>query len=158
MRALGPRFRRRYGASPMHLVGHLLGFAVVAVAFARIFSGGAVRDVILWYLGLALAHDLIFMPAYAGLDRLCRTLAARLPRRGVTGIPVINHVRAPSLVSGLLLIIYFPLITGRSDGTYFALSGHHLTHHYARNWLLLTAALFAGSGLIYALRVARTRA
>ena len=70
---------------------------------------------------------------------------------------MINHVRAPAVISALLLIIYFPLISGRSDGGYFALSGHHLTH-YLRNWLLITAVLFLGSGLIYAARVVRARA
>ena len=37
------------------------------------------------------------------------------------------------------------------------MSGHHLTH-YLRNWLLITAVLFVGSGLIYAVRVVRARA
>ena len=74
-----------------------------------------------------------------------------------TAIPAINHIRAPALISGLLLIIYLPLISRRSDGAYFALSGHHLTD-YLRNWLLITAALFLGSGLIYALRLLRAQA
>ena len=40
---------------------------------------------------------------------------------------MINHVRAPVVISALLLIIYFPLISGRNDGWYFELSGHSLT-------------------------------
>ena len=70
---------------------------------------------------------------------------------------MVNHVRAPAMISALLLIIYFPLITRRSDVWYFAMSGHHLAH-YLRNWLLITAVLFLGSGLIYAARVVRARA
>lgn len=149
-------FRRRYGASPLHLAAHLVGLAIAALAFDRIFSGGDVNQLFLWYAGFAIAHDLIFVPAYIGLDRLFRTTIARLPLTRRTSIVVINHVRAPALISGLLLIIYFPLISRRSDGEYFALSGHHLTS-YLRNWLLITATLFVGSGLIYALRVARGR-
>ena len=151
------KFRRRYGASPLHLAAHLLGFAIVALALARIFSGGDVKELLLWYLGFAIAHDLIFVPAYAGLDRLFRATTARLPLRTHTGPPVINHVRTPAVISALLLIIYFPLISRRNDAWYFALSGHHLTD-YLRNWLLITAVLFLGSGLIYAARAVRARA
>jgi hypothetical protein len=97
------------------------------------------------------------VPAYSGLDRLFRGIVARLPRPARTGVPVINHVRGPVVISALLLIIYFPLISRRSDGWYFDLSGHHLSH-YARNWLLISAVLFLGSGLIYAVRVIRARA
>ena len=149
-------FRRRYGAGALHLIAHLLGFAVVAFALDRIFSGGDVKQLVIWYLGFAIAHDLVFVPAYTGLDRLLRATLSRLPLRTRAGLPVINHVRAPAVISALLLIIYFPLITGQNDGWYFQYSGHHVTH-YLRNWLLITAVLFLGSGLIYAARVARAR-
>jgi hypothetical protein len=137
-------------------VAHLVGFAIVAFALDRIFSGGDVKVLLVWYLGFAIAHDLVFVPAYTGLDRLFRTIVGRLPVPTRTGPPVINHVRAPAVISALLLIIYFPLISGRSDGWFFDLSGHHLAH-YLRNWLLITAVLFLGSGLIYAARVVRAR-
>jgi hypothetical protein len=155
-RGLHLGFRRRYGASPLHLLAHLLGFAIVAFALDRIFSGGDVKELLMWYLGFAIAHDLLFVPAYTGLDRLLRATIARLPPPTRTGLPVINHLRAPVVISALLLIIYFPLISGQPDGWYVDLSGHHLTH-YLRNWLLITAVLFLGSGLIYAVRVVRAR-
>ena len=150
-------FRRRYGASWLHLVAHLVGFGIVAFALDRIFSGGDVKELLVWYLGFAIAHDFVFVPAYTGLDRLFRATVARLPRPTRGDLPVINHVRVPAVISGLLLIIYFPLISHRPDGWYFELSGHYLTH-YLRNWLLITAVLFLGSGLIYAARVVRGRA
>jgi len=157
-RGLRLGFRRRYGASPLHLVAHLAVFAIVALPLDRIFSGGgSATGLLLWFLGLAIAHDLVFVPAYTGLDRLFRATVARLPHPTWTAPPVINHVRAPAVISALLFIIYFPLISGRSDGTYFAMSGHHLIH-YVRNWLLITAVLFLGSGLIYAARIRRARA
>jgi hypothetical protein len=147
------RFRRQYGASPLHLLAHLAGFAIIALPLDRIFSGGGgVAALLIWYLGIVIAHDLVFVPAYTGLDRLFRATVARLPLPTHTGLPVINHVRAPVVISALLLIIYFPLISGWAEGGYFALSGHQLTH-YLRNWLLITAALFLGSGLIYGARV-----
>ncbi len=150
-------FRRLYGAGPQHLAGHLVAFAVAAFAFDRIFSGGGVSALLIWLLAFVVAHDLIFVPAYTGLDRLFRRAIARVSLPHATGIPVINHVRVPVMISGLLLIIYFPLISGRADRWYSTLSGHHLTD-YLRNWLLITVALCLGSGLIYALRVVRTRA
>ena len=156
-RGLRLGFLRRYGASPLHLLAHLLGFAIVAFALDRLFSGGDVKEVLVWYLGFAIAHDLVFVPAYTGLDRLFRATIARLPLSTRTGLPVINHVRAPAVTSALLFIIYFPLISRRNDAWYVALSGHHLTH-YLRNWLLITAVLFLGSALIYAARVVRARA
>jgi len=149
-------FRRRYGAGPLHLAGHLVGFAIAAFAFDRIFSSGDAKDVLAWFLGFVIAHDLIFLPAYSGLDRLCRALLARLPARPRREIPVINHLRAPALISAVLLLIYAPLISGKDDGVYFALSGHH-PEGYLRNWLLITTALFLGSALIYVLRRGRAR-
>ena len=67
-------------------------------------------------------------------------------------VPLVNHVRAPALISGMLLLIYFPLILGPGDAGYFSATGHHPSG-YLRNWLLITLALFAGSALIYAVRV-----
>ena len=156
IRGLRLSFQRRYGASPLHLLAHLAGFAIVAVALDRIFSGGDVKVLLIWYLGFAIAHDLVFVPTYTGLDRLLRATVARLPLPSRTGLPVINHIRAPALISALLLIIYLPLISRRADGYFFDLSGHHLTD-YLRNWLLITAALFLASGVIYAARVVRAR-
>lgn len=156
-RALHLGFSRRYGASPLHLLAHLAGFAIVAFALDRIFSGGDAKVLIIWYLGFAIAHDLVFVPAYTGLDRLFRAAIARAPLRARTGVPVINYVRAPAVISGVLLIIYLPLISRRNEAWYFDLSGHYLAH-YALNWLLITAVLFLGSGLIYAARVVRARA
>jgi hypothetical protein len=52
----------------------------------------------------------------------------------------------------VLLLVYFPVIFGPGDSTYFAATGHHL-HGYGRNWLLITAVLFLGSALVYAVRL-----
>ena len=120
-------------------------------------SSGGVSKLVLWYLGLVIAHDLIFVPLYTGLDRVVRAALAGLSPRRRVGIPMINHVRAPLMISGLLLIIYGPLISRRSDPAYFALTGHNL-EHYLRNWLLITGVLFVGSGAIYLLRVSRRKA
>jgi hypothetical protein len=147
-------FRRRYGASPLHLAGHLVVFAIGLFAIWRIASAESLVKLLVLYVAFAFAHDLIFLPAYSGLDRAARAALARLPVGRPGSVPVINHVRAPALISGLLLVIYAPLISRASDNGYFLSSGHHI-EGYLRNWLLISVALFAGSALVYALRVAR---
>jgi hypothetical protein len=150
-------FRRRYGASPLHLAGHLVVFAIAAFALARIASAAGIAEVIGLYVGFIIAHDLIFLPLYSSLDRVMRRTLARVSGRWSAEVPVINHVRAPLFISGVLLVTYLPLISGRADPAYFAESGHHL-EGYLRNWLLISVVLFFGSGVIYALRVRRAAA
>jgi hypothetical protein len=126
--------------------------AIAAFAVDRIFSAGSILQLLVLYIGFVIAHDLIFVPLYTGLDRLMGRVLVPVSSSQRLGPPVINHVRVPLLISGLLLLIYCPLILGFSDSGYYALSGHQL-EHYLRNWLLITAALLLGSGLIYAGRV-----
>ena len=94
------------------------------------------------------------LPLYSVVDRV-----ARVPRRvrSPDRIRLTNYIRAPALISGLLLLIYFPLIFGLSADNYFAATGHHL-HGYLRNWLEITGVLFAGSALLYLIRVLRAKA
>lgn len=144
-------FHRRYGASPLHLLGHLAAFAIAAFALTQIINGPAPIDFLLWFVGAALLHDIVFLPLYSLLDRVPLSLHRQLRERRV---PIINHIRAPALISGLLLIVYFPLILGASGPEYYKATGHHL-HGYVRNWLLITAALFLGSAVVYGVRVWR---
>ena len=158
----GSVFTRRYGASPLHLLGHLAAFAVCAYALAQIIDGGTVVNFVVWFGGAALLHDLVLLPLYSVLDRVAHGWARRVHGAAPRGlrhpdVPVINHVRVPALISGLLLLVYFPLILGTAQGEYLRATGHHL-HGYARNWVLVAAVLFAGSALLYAIRVrVRTR-
>ena len=62
-----------------------------------------------------------------------------------------NHVRAPAAISGVLLLVYFPLILGLSSANYRNDTGHRLAG-YTRNWLLITAGLFLVSALVYGVR------
>jgi uncharacterized membrane protein len=132
---------RLYGANPLHLAAHLAVFGVSAYAIAQILEGGFVENFLIWFAGAALLHDLVFLPLYTVLDGV----ASRARR------PAINYLRVPALISGVLLLVYFPLILVRADGNYVRSTGHHV-EHYVRNWLLITAALFAGSALVYLVR------
>lgn len=144
-------FRRRYGATPLHLAGHLAAFGVAVFALAQLIGGGGWINFVAWFIGAALLHDIVFLPLYSLLDRVPLSLHRQLRERRV---PIINHIRAPALISGLLLIVYFPLILGASGPEYYKATGHHL-HGYVRNWLLITAALFLGSAVVYGVRVWR---
>jgi fumarate reductase subunit D len=145
-------FRRRYGAGPLHLLAHVAAFVIAVYAFAQIFSGGKVVNFVAWFVGAAVLHDLVFFPLYSGLDRLAHHGTRRHLHRH--DVPVINYLRVPALISGLLLLIYFPLILGLPDRNYLHATGHPI-EGYARNWLLITAALFTGSALLYAIRLRR---
>jgi hypothetical protein len=147
---------RRYGSSPLHLIGHLALFAVAAYALDQIFSGGDTEQLLAWFIGFVLLHDLVLVPAYIGADRALQALLARVPRSAPRSVPLVNHVRVPALISGILLLVYAPLITGVGAHTYFFYSGHHV-EGYLRNWLLITLGLFIASGLVYAIRVRARR-
>jgi hypothetical protein len=62
----------------------------------------------------------------------------------------------PVGLSGLLLLVWFPLILRRSEGQYKALAGLGPSPYLGR-WLLVIGVLFAGSALVYALRLRRDK-
>jgi hypothetical protein len=137
--------RRRYGASPLHLIGHLLALAIAVYAVGKVLHPRYSRGLnyLVWLLGGAVVHDFVLAPALALADRLVRAL----PRRAV------NHVRFPAVVSGAMLLVYWPLILVRADGNYVRATGRHV-EGFAARWLLITAALFGTSAVVYAARAA----
>jgi hypothetical protein len=142
--------RRRYGASPLHLLAHLLAIAIAVYAVSRVLHPRYSRGLnyLVWLLGGAVVHDFVLAPALALLDRLVRAL----PRSAV------NHVRFPAVVSGAMLLVYWPLIVVRADGNYVRATGQHV-EGFATRWLLITAGLFLASAVVYAARAgARGRA
>jgi hypothetical protein len=142
------RMRARYGASPLHLLGHVAAFAITLWALARVFDGRQPWNWVVWFLLAALLHDVVFLPLYSALDRIAQ---GRRPAG-----PAVNYVRVPALISGVLFLVYFPLILTRRDASYTRVTGHHV-EGYGRNWLLITGGLFLASALIYAGRAAAGR-
>jgi Na+/melibiose symporter-like transporter len=149
-------FRRRYGATPWHLLAHLIAFAIAAFALVQLLDERRWVNFLAWFIGAALLHDLVLLPIYSAIDRLAHSRVSRPHGTGtrVRSVPIINHIRAPALISGLLLLIYFPLILGPAEPHYLLATGHR-PEGYLRNWLLITLALFVGSGVVYAGRVWR---
>ncbi|MFC9468858.1 hypothetical protein [Streptomyces coelicoflavus] len=132
--------------SPFQIL--LLGcsFALAGYAGVRLLAGDWL-GVALWFVGAALLHDLVLLPLYAMADRaVVRGLGALRHREWVP------YVRVPAAFSGLLLLVWFPLIGGRVDASYAGVTGLSADGFPAR-WLLITAVLFGGSALLLAVRL-----
>ncbi len=147
----GPRpgavLRRWYGEGPLHLALLAATFALAGYAGVRLL-GGDTFGVAVWFAGSALVHDLVLLPVYATADRAVRAVLG--PRSGL-----VNFVRVPAFLSGLLLLMWFPLIS-RMATHYEPVSGLS-PDVFLGNWLLITAGLFAVSALWLGLRTLRLR-
>lgn len=134
--------------SPFQLLLLACSFALAAYAGVRLLAGDWF-GVALWFVGAALLHDLVLLPLYAALDRaVVRGLGAR--REWVP------YVRVPAALSGLLLLVWFPLVSGMVERRYRSATGLPADVFLAR-WLLITAVLFGGSALLLAVRLLRVR-
>ncbi|MCQ9178620.1 hypothetical protein KMT30_06160 [Streptomyces sp. IBSBF 2953] len=135
--------------SPLQLLLLACSFALAGYAGVRLLADDWF-GVALWIVGAALLHDLVLLPLYAGADRAV-----------VRGLGVVGrrewamYVRVPAALSGLLLLVWFPLISGMVDRRYRVATGLSPDGFLAR-WLLITAVLFGGSALLLALRLRRT--
>lgn len=149
------RFRSLYGDSPLHLLAVLASFAIAGYAFLRIVENPSALGTLVWFAGAIVLHDLLAFPLYSALNLIAdRGLAGRGGEREARRVPLINHVRIPALLSGLALVLFFPLILGLDAANYEKDTGLSGDVFFTR-WLGLTAALFLGSALIYALRLRR---
>ncbi|MBQ1076195.1 hypothetical protein KBX06_24000 [Micromonospora sp. C31] len=144
-------FRRHYGAAPWHLLLLLGCFAVTGWIALRLAGEATAGRMLLWFVGAVIAHDLFLFPLYALVDRALRAAMAGTGRRSA-----LNHVRVPALASGLLLLVYLPSILGLGGDTYTAATGLTPQPLLAR-WLVASAAIFAVSAVLYALRRGATR-
>ena len=143
------RFRYEYGAGPLHLMGGLASFLIAGYGFLTYFDGRNPIRFLIWFALAIALHDFVFFPLYTLADRLAQGGAARAGARSA-----LNHVRVPALLSGLLLVIFFPLILQLSERAY---NNSYLESQegFLSRWLLITGVLFAVSGLLYAVRRAR---
>ncbi|WP_406496128.1 hypothetical protein [Streptomyces sp. NBC_01604] len=151
-----PRPRLAVG-SPLQLLLLACSFALAAYAGVRLLAGDWF-GVALWIVGAALLHDLVLLPLYAVLDRALVKAAGRR-RVGAPPMPLrqwgrIMYVRVPAALSLLLLLVWFPLVSGRVAERYPSATGLSADGFLTR-WLLMTAALFGGSALLLVLRLRR---
>lgn len=154
-------FRRLYGASPLHLLAVLASFAIAGYGFFMIFKAPAPESTLLFF-GLAIvAHDMIAFPLYSALNFVAgRTSKAAEPDPvAATGVPAINYLRIPFLLSAISFVMFFPLILGLSADRYEASTGLGIDVFLGR-WLGICAVAFTVSAILYAVklrRYARTR-
>src|SRR5262249_57800376 len=68
------RFRRVYGASPLHLLALIASLAITAAAVVRWFDVAAsdTARIVIWFAVAIIAHDLVLLPLYSALDRVGR--------------------------------------------------------------------------------------
>jgi hypothetical protein len=140
--------RRAYGAGPLHLLGHVALIALAGYALSRAFQPRVAPqplNLAAWLLGGALIHDLLLLPAYSLAD---------LAGRRVLPPALLNHVRIPVALSGVVLLVYAPRILDRQPQNVVNALGEPPPDYLGR-WALLTAALFLASAMVYAFRAAR---
>ena len=146
------RLRRLYGASAAHLLALLIGGVISVYAVARVPDLNTLASIALWFGFMLVAHDLILFPVYAAADNA----AARLRKgSGSPAVPWVNYVRVPAVLSGLLLLAWFPLVLRLPAG--FARATARSDDGYLWRWLAVTAALSVGSGLLYLVRMLSRR-
>ncbi|HTU72853.1 MAG TPA: hypothetical protein VMG38_04975 [Trebonia sp.] len=147
------RLLRWYGANPLHLLVLLGGFAVAGYAAARLVPSRP-AGIAVWFIGAVIGHDLLLFPLYTLADRsaaaVLRHRAARLPAVGW-----INYLRVPAALSGLLFLVWFPLILRLR--TRYQASTTLSQDPYLWHWLGVTGALFLLSAVALALRMRSPR-
>lgn len=150
----GPAANRRSGDA-VRLLALLASFALTAYACVRLFSTRPAGTAY-WFAGSAILHDLVLFPLYASADASLVAVLRRWPAlAGVRGVPWINHLRFPVVISGLLLLTWTPLIFELAR-PYHGITGV-ATGPYLGRWGLVTAILFSVSALAYATRLRRAR-
>ncbi|OZM82648.1 hypothetical protein [Pseudonocardia sp. MH-G8] len=140
------RFTDFYGARPAHLLVLLACVVLAAYAGFLLLGDPALLTMLVWFVGAAVAHDFVLFPVYALVDRGL----SRLP------LPVLNHVRVPLLGAGLTFLVFLPGIISQGGATHLAATGLDQTPYLGR-WLVLVAALFGVSALVYGMRLLTTR-
>ncbi|MBO1416102.1 hypothetical protein J0670_16015 [Streptomyces sp. FH025] len=136
----------------MHLLVLLASFALAGYAVERLVSDRALA-VVIWFVGAALAHDLILLPLYSLADLSAQSVLRHRHERA-RAVNWINYVRVPALLSGLLLLVWFPLVLDLSE-PYPGATGLSETVYLGR-WLAISGVLFAAAAVCLAVKLRRT--
>jgi hypothetical protein len=142
-------FRRWYGANPLHLLAMLGCIALYGYAAGRLLLVKPV-GVLIWFAGAVVGHDLILFPLYVLADRSVMTVFRHRPPKLPT-VPWINYLRVPAALSGMLLLIWFPLIF--RIPSHFPRTTDLSLNPYLGHWLAVTGVLFLLSAVAFALRL-----
>ena len=150
-------FRRVYGSHPLHLLTLVAGFALFGYVLATIKPvtlwnpNTWWQSIAVWFAAAIVAHDLLLFPIYALADRLL--VATSRERQPPSRVPVLNYIRIPALGAGLSFLVFLPGIIEQGVPTFRAATG--LTQdQFLGRWLLLTAAMFITSAIVFGIRLA----
>jgi hypothetical protein len=130
----------------------LASFGLAGYASLQLFSQMWMR-VAVWFVGAAVGHDLVLLPVYGVAD----AGAAWIWRRRGPSVPTaqwINYVRAPTMLSGILFLIWLPEITGLNHRPFLRTSGLNPSR-FLGDWLLVTGIAFLVSALLFAISFRR---
>ncbi len=128
--------RRLYGASVFHLLAVLASLSLTAYVLPKLLKTDGPGVAIWWGAGILL-HDVALVGAYSLVDRSIRRFEWR------------NWVRFPAVFSGVLLLMWSPLIL-RLPERYEPTTARSIDP-FLWNWIGVSCAFFAASGVIYAL-------
>jgi hypothetical protein len=154
------RMRALYGAGPLNLLVLVASFAIAGAAVAGWFQRPRdVLTVLEWFAAAIVLHDLVALPLYSLLDRIAFGGVGTGPHPARVGASVsaTAYLRIPAMLSGLLLLVFFPVVFGLGSGSELSASGIPESGYLAK-WLLATGLMFAASGVAYAVAIARARA
>lgn len=148
------KFSRRYGAGALHLLAMIASFAIAGYAAILLVKSRPI-EVIVWFVGAAVGHDLLLLPLYALADGTLSRAQRQTPAGHIRPGPSlwINYVRAPAMISGLLLLVYLPSIA-RLSSIFTATTALSSANYFVR-WLGITGVLFLLSALALAIRLRR---
>jgi hypothetical protein len=153
------RFRDVYGSHPLHLLTLVSGFALFGYVLTTIKPTTLWnpntwwQSIAVWFAAAIIAHDLVLFPIYALADRILLSGSRFRTSRRDPSVQLLNYVRVPALGAGLTLLLFLPGIIEQGAPTYLAATGQTQEPFLSR-WLLLTAAMFAMSAVVYAIRLA----
>jgi hypothetical protein len=125
----------------VRVLAYLALLPLCAWALLEMLDSRAAERIAVWLVACVVVHDLVVFPLYSGADRGLRRIADS----------AINYVRIPAALSVLMLVVFWGTISGSGEPAYRAVSGQEFDG-YATRWLLVSAALFGGSALLYLLR------
>ena len=148
------KFAYEYGAQPLHLIAVIASLMLSGYGLLRINDLNDSLRIIIWMVAAALLHDLVALPLYSVMLRIARGAAGVSIKSRAMALHAYNHVRFPVAFSVLLLLVYFPLIFRMAPEEYMATTGRSLDTYLGR-WLLLSAAGFIVSGIVYAIGLRR---
>jgi hypothetical protein len=151
------RFRALYGASVGNLLVLVLSFAIAGLAVVGWFQRPRdVTTVIEWFVAAVVLHDLVAVPVYTLLDRIVSgSLRHAGRRRTILGaVNATPYLRVPAILSGLLLVVFFPVILGLGSQAELTASGI-AEQGYLAKWLIASGVLFGLSGVAWGVAARR---